>query len=236
MEKLTVMKRETIHFKPLLYMLILFSGNIIYAQNDCQVLMPEISESYTGKCKKGLAHGKGLAVGTDTYEGRFNKGLPNGSGKYIWADGRVYNGSWLAGKREGKGSMFYPGEAQDSMVTGFWKNDSYVGTGFIPPYKVIRSRSIVRSSIRKINEMGSGIRLRIYLGGKINSGLSALSIESDTGEQFQAGELLGIQNAIAPYSVYIKYRTWNYFRTQQHDVVFEFMINEPGTFEVTIHN
>ena len=230
------MKNNSNLFKTSLYMLILFSGSIIYAQNDCKVLMPELSGSYTGGCKKGLAHGKGSAVGIDSYEGRFNKGLPNGSGKYIWADGRIFNGSWLAGKREGKGSMFYPGEVQDSMVTGFWKNDSYVGKSFIPPYKVIRSRSIVRSSIRKINEMGSGIRLRIYLGGKINSGLSALSIESDTGEQFQAGELLGIENAIVPYSVSIKYRTWNYFHTQQHDVEFEFTINEPGTFEVTIHN
>ena len=217
-------------------MLILFSGTLLYAQNDCKVLNPKLSGSYTGGCKKGLAHGKGSAVGIDSYEGRFSKGLPNGSGTYRWEDGVIYEGEWLKGVRDGKGSMFYPGEVQDSMVTGFWKNDSYVGKSFIPPYEVIRSRSIVRSSIRKINEMGSGIRLRIYLGGKINSGLSALSIDSDTGEQFQAGELLGIQNAIAPYSVYIKYRTWNYFHTQQHDVVFEFTINEPGTFEVTLHN
>ena len=230
------MKYSKTFFKPLLYVVILFSGSIIYAQNDCKVLIPELSGSYTGKCKKGLAHGKGLAVGTDTYEGRFNKGLPNGSGKYTWEDGRVYDGAWSGGKREGKGTMFYPGEAQNSTVTGFWKNDSFVGKNFVPPYKIIRSRSVTRSSIRKINEMDNGIRLRIYLGGAINSEISAFSMASDTGDQFQTGEVIGIQNAMVPYTVTIKYRTWNHFRTQQHDVDFEFTINEPGTFEVIIHN
>jgi hypothetical protein len=74
-------------FKALWFMLILFSGSILFAQEECKVLMPEISGSYTGKCKKGLAQGKGLAIGTDTYEGRFLKGLPDGTGK-------IYMGRW----------------------------------------------------------------------------------------------------------------------------------------------
>lgn len=230
------MKYSKTFFKPLLFLVILFSGSIIYAQNDCKVLLPELSGSYTGKCKKGLAHGKGLAVGTNTYEGRFNKGLPNGMGKYTWEDGTIYEGNWSMGKRDGKGTMIYPGAGEDSNVTGFWKNDSFIGTNFVPPYKIIRSRSVVRSSIRKINEIDNGIRLRLYLGGAINSDISSFSMTSDTGEQFQTGELFGIENAIVPYTVTIKYRTWNHLHTQQHDVFFEFTINDPGIFEVTLHN
>ena len=217
-------------------MLILFSGSILYAQEECKVLMPEISGSYTGKCKKGLASGKGLAIGTDTYEGRFLKGLPDGTGKYTWADGRVYEGSWSAGEREGKGTMIYPTAGEDSIVAGIWNDDDYNGPVPLPPYKITRSRSVVRSSIRKINEMGSGVRLGIFLGGSYNVELEDFSMISDTGEQIMLGQRFGIQNAIVPYSVYIKYRSWNQLRTQQHDVIFEFTINEPGTFEVTIHN
>ena len=59
---------------------------------------------------------------------------------------------------------------------------------------------------------------------------------SDTGSPMMLGQRYGIENAVVPYTVYLKYRTWNHLRTQQHDVIFEFTINEPGTFEVTINN
>lgn len=230
------MKSRTDSIKTLWCMLVLFSGSIIYAQTNCQVLLPEISGSYTGRCKKGLAHGKGLAVGQDSYQGRFAKGLPHGSGIYTWEDGTKYEGNWTKGKRHGNGKLIYPRVGEDSIVSGIWKDNIYMGAVPAPQYQIVRSRSVVRSSIRQINEMGAGIRLRIYLGGKINSELENFTMESDTGEQYHIGDLTGIQNAIVPYSVTIKYRTWNHLHTQQHDVVFEFKVNEPGTFDVTINN
>ena len=217
-------------------MLILFSGSIIYAQEKCKVLMPEISGSYTGKCKKGLANGKGLAVGTDTYEGRFADGLPDGRGKYTWADGRIYEGSWKEGIMEGQGTMIYPRAGRDSIVTGIWKDEVYYGPVPLPPYKINRTMSVVRSSIRKINDMGSGVRIGIFLGGSYNVEISDFSLVSDTGEQMMLSQRYGIENAVVPYTVSLKYRTWNYLHTQQHNVIFEFTINEPGTFEVTINN
>lgn len=230
------MKSNKHLFEALLFILILLSGSLIYAQDKCRVLLPEISGSYTGKCKKGLAHGKGLAMGTDTYEGRFSKGLPDGTGKYTWADGRVYEGSWKEGIMEGKGTMIYPRAGGDSIVTGIWKDDVYYGPVPLPPYKIDRAMSVVRSSIRKINDMGSGVRIGIFLSGKVNVELADFSLESDSGEQMMVGQRFGIHNAVVPYKVYLKYRTWNQLHTQQHDVIFEFTINEPGTFEVTIHN
>lgn len=52
------------------------------AQQDCMVLKPEIAGKYMGKCKDGLAHGKGKAQGNDTYMGQFSKGLPHGMGTF----------------------------------------------------------------------------------------------------------------------------------------------------------
>ena len=215
---------------------VLFSGSMVYAQNECKVLMPEISGTYTGKCKKGLAHGKGIAVGTDTYEGRFLKGLPDGQGIYIWADGRKYEGAWKEGKREGKGIMTDPNAGADSEVVGYWKNDEYVGTELIPTYKVTKNQGTVRYSIRKVNEVGSGFSVTLYQGGSFNTDIDGWFMDSTSGEQFTSGRKVGIENAVVPYSVFIKYRVWNTMHSQQHDVYFDFTINEPGTFEVTITN
>lgn len=222
--------------KTLWFMLILFLGSILYAQEECKVLLPEISGSYTGKCKKGLAHGKGLAVGTDTYEGRFLKGLPDGDGKYTWADGRVYEGSWTEGMRDGKGIMTYPTAGENSIVTGYWKKDEYIGTEFIPPYKVTRNQGLVRYSIRKVNEVGSGFSVGLYLAGSFNTDIDNFTMVPSSGQEFESGRKRGIENAIVPYNVSIKYRVWNQMHSQQHDVYFDFTINEPGTFEVTITN
>jgi len=233
---MTIMKRSNYSFKVLWFMLILFSGSILYAQDDCKVLKPEISGSYTGKCKKGLAHGKGRAVGTDSYEGRFSEGLPHGTGKYIWADGRVYEGSWSEGMRDGKGRMIYPKADEDSIVAGYWKEDKYIGEDFIPPYKVTRNQGIVRYSIRKVNEVGSGFGVTLYLAGSYNTDIDDWSMETTSGEAYTSGRKVGIENAVIPYTVFIKYRVWNTMHSQQHDVYFDFTINEPGTFEVTITN
>ena len=62
-------------------------GYTVIAQENCLVLKPEISGKYTGKCKNGLANGKGKSVGQDTYIGQFSKGWPQGSGTYTWANG-----------------------------------------------------------------------------------------------------------------------------------------------------
>lgn len=230
------MKSSKIPRNALWFMLIFFSGSLINAQEDCKVLMPEISGSYTGKCKKGLAHGEGLAEGKDTYEGRFLKGLPNGKGKYTWADGRVYEGLWEAGKKEGKGMMIDPTAGEDSVLVGYWKKDEYTGTENIPPYQITRTQGVVRSSIRKVNEVDNKITVALYLAGRFNTDVDNFTMVSSSGVEFTSGRTVGIENATVPYDVQIRYRVWNTMHTQQHDVFFNFTINEPGTFEVSITN
>jgi len=61
----------------------------LVAQSECKVLLPGLAGTYTGECKKGLADGEGVALGTDSYRGSFRKGLPDGEGPYTWATGGV---------------------------------------------------------------------------------------------------------------------------------------------------
>ncbi|MEN6453498.1 MAG: hypothetical protein ABFD10_04500 [Prolixibacteraceae bacterium] len=101
----------------------------------CHVLIPEISGSYEGECKKGLADGMGKATGVDQYEGEFKKGYPNGKGKYTWKNGDNYEGEWKKGVRDGYGLMTINMEPKDSIITGYWLENTFVGQEKFP-YKV----------------------------------------------------------------------------------------------------
>ena len=93
---------------------------------DCDVLVEEISGTYEGKCKKGLANGKGIAVGTDTYEGSFKKGLPHGEGVYTSANGNVFTGTFQRGKKQGKGTMAFNNDDIPTL-DGYWLDGEYTG-------------------------------------------------------------------------------------------------------------
>ena len=112
--------------------LLIFSGQLFSQESGCKVLLPSISGTYTGKCKNGLAHGKGIAQGTDRYEGRFYKGYPQGPGTYTWKDGSYYKGQWSEGLMQGKGMMVYKTADGDSVVNGYWQEGKYVGAKLIP--------------------------------------------------------------------------------------------------------
>jgi hypothetical protein len=105
--------------------------------------MTTITGRYEGDCKKGKANGSGKAEGTDQYVGEFKDGLPHGKGIYRWKNGNLYEGAWLNGKRDGDGGMAYKRDGKtDSVITGFWKKDMYVGK-YEKPYIVYNRSSLV---------------------------------------------------------------------------------------------
>lgn len=231
------MKKRKGFMQEILLSIFLLSGIHVYAQQtDCKVSMPNLSGTYTGGCKKGFAQGKGVAQGVDRYEGQFNKGMPEGKGVYSWADGSVYDGQWVNGARDGKGKMVFHLAGKDSIVSGFWKDDKYIGEKYIQPFKITRNLGVVRYNFYKMGAQGSDISFKIFLGGKINSDIEGFSLASDSGSEFQLGSATGFQNVHFPVSIKITYRTWNLFHTAQSDVTFEFEINDPGKWEISINN
>jgi hypothetical protein len=98
----------------------------------CKVLFSSIDQSYEGECKKGLAHGKGVAKGTQKYVGEFSKGYPNGIGEFYYSDSVSHIGSFQNGLREGKGEAhFLTSNKKDTTITGYWSGDIFKGQNYV---------------------------------------------------------------------------------------------------------
>lgn len=205
-----------------------------HAQNNCKVFVPELQGSYVGKCKKGLAHGQGKAVGTDTYEGNFRKGLPNGGGVYTWADGAVYTGNWVYGLRNGNGVYKFNIHGKDFIQDGVWKEDKYIGKKYRKPL-VTQLEFVTRYNFRRDGD-GDRILIDLKRNGQINRDILDFSIISSSGSYFETGRSLGIETIIFPIVVKIKYLSWNALGTMRHYCTFEFEIFEPGNWQIDIVN
>lgn len=97
--------------------------------SQCKVFDVDISLSYSGDCKNGLASGKGLAKGRDLYNGEFLRGEPHGIGAYEWGlesdwAGDQYKGDFVNGERTGFGT--YRFNNPKLLKTGLFFRGTYI--------------------------------------------------------------------------------------------------------------
>ena len=215
---MNINKHRLIIIVSILYLSYLGNG-FLYAQQECEVEDPALVGSYEGECKKGKAHGVGKAVGKDTYEGEFKKGLPEGAGTYTWANGNVFAGTFKKGLKVGEGRLtFSPESFPDSILTGFWKDDFYVGL-YEFPYKVLSKTSPVnRIVIRKLGEAPNHIAIKGEMEMLREKGLNTVYFTGSGFDNVQypfTGEMEA-SNANVPFS-------------------FKFIIYQPGRWEVVVH-
>lgn len=207
----------------------------LVAQSDCKVLLPEIDSIYDGKCKKGLAHGKGLAQGVDIYEGKFKKGWPDGKGTYTWKTGEVYEGDFVEGVKEGEGKYSYQINGKDTTLAGIWKEDVYLGPKPKKP-KVKQSVSVDRYNFRKNSDVQNRVLIDFYQNGARNQRITDLLITADGGYEFNLGHSKGFKDMNFPVTMLVKYTTPNKLQTRKVYCIFEFIIYEPGDWRVELFN
>jgi len=222
------------HKSSILLLFLCMFSLFLFGQQDCKVLLTDIAGTYEGKCKKGLAHGKGKAIGRDTYEGQFKQGLPNGHGTYSWSTGEVYSGQWNNGERQGEGKYCYTINGEDKVQSGIWDKDRYLGPKPERP-QVTQWVGVDKYSINRIGD-GTRVLIDIYMNGVPNTTIEAFSILGTSGSEFTLGRSIGYENVIFPFLCKINYRTWNKLHSSQHNVIFEFDIKEPGDWRVVITN
>jgi len=105
-----------------------------------------------------------------------------------------------------------------------------------PPYRIINSRYVSRSTLRRDVGAGNGVRIKIMQNGMDNTEIEDLSLQYDSGNEYRMGNIYGIENTSFPLYVKVTYRSWNTFHAVQFDVTYEFVVYYPGTWNVTISN
>lgn len=230
------MKKNNL-FKSLGLLILAFSlfFNYTFAQEEsnCKVLLEAISKSYDGDCKKGLAHGKGVAKGVDTYEGKFKKGLPNGQGKYIWANGDYYKGNWKDGKKNGTGYLYTASE--DKGVKGIWKDDKFVKEIVDPPYKVYSQTGIQGYSFYKDDIKPYKIEVVFQRDGRQTKTIdNDLRLTSSSGAIKTSSGFTGFEYVEFPFEGSIRFVTMNRFNSSNVVCEMKFKITEAASWRIVI--
>ena len=199
----------------------------------CKVLLEPISTEYIGKCKDGLAHGKGIASGTDVYEGKFKKGLPNGQGKYVWEDGSYYIGNWRKGKRSGKGTIYSP--IADQAIKGIWKDDVFVKEFVDPPYDVTYKSGVTGVNFYE-NKTSTANRVEFVFqrDGSQSRSAGRLSLSSNSGDEKISSGFSGFENVDYPFEGVVEFHEPNRMGTVYIRYELKFKIIKAGSWKVVI--
>jgi hypothetical protein len=207
--------------------LLLFFGLLIcqtYGQkkSNCTVVDNENDGVYIGKCKNGLADGDGVFEylnGKYIFQGKFKKGLKHGEGKLF----TVIDGN------------------KKLVKEGVWKKNKYIGVKSKqqrPAYKVSKRVNIERYSIRHVGN-GNKIKFTFLQNGNRNN-IQNLTMIGDSGTMYSSAYNQsmneGFENVKFPFKCEVTYRTLSKLKYQTFTVRFEFILMDPGDWEITLHN
>ena len=207
--------------------------SVINAQNDCKVLMPAIGDSYTGSCKQGLADGLGEAFGIDRYKGKFKKGFPNGVGTYIWQSGDTYQGEWKKGRRDGDGKFTFKFKGRDSVLAGVWKEDKYLGERVLAPYVIEYQNGIGRVTCMKVGDRPY-VKFKFSRNGEELNNISNLLMQGSSGSESGTVSFTGFEQVTFPFKGKVIFNAPNTFQTATISCELRLIINEPGSWIVTM--
>jgi len=217
-----------------------FLMNNVRSQEACEVKMKEISGTYSGDCKDGKANGSGKSKGTDEYQGEFKAGYPDGKGMYIYQDGHYFMGFFKKGKKEGRGDMYYENsKGDDSVISGYWKKDLYVGL-YEKPWDVMNpSTRIGKVEGRKISKEGSTISFTVhqmsnassmgnsgFLGGVVSESVMQGTFENRSQQNLSNSTITRYQQVRFPFKVLIMF-------TGNESA--EFIFYEPGDYDLSVN-
>jgi hypothetical protein len=205
-------------------------------QQECKVLMEDISETYKGACRAGLAHGDGIATGVDKYEGAFRRGLPHGRGTYTWENGDVYTGRWRNGKRHGKGTFISQHNGEITKKSGSWVDDTFLGEDGDAAYTRGHILNLERFAVRRTGD-GSRVLVNFYYMGRQGQLPNDFDFKIESGYSQREGLAVGYEEVNFPANILITYTVPDKLgRGLSIPVRFELTINQPGQWEIKLYN
>lgn len=217
--------------------------SVIYSQDNCKVLKPGIDVKYSGGCKHGLAEGRGEAYGIDQYIGEFRKGLPDGVGTYTWQTGEKYEGEWEKGLRNGTGKYTIKYNGRDSVLTGIWESNKYIGEKALLPYVIQYKTGIVRVSCVRTGDQPFYVRYKFTRGGSTSENtnlISSLLFQGSSGNEDRTGIYYEFENVTFPFEGKVQFSAPSALSnpTELNSATINselrFVINQSGAWIVTI--
>jgi hypothetical protein len=213
---------------------VLFFAGQSFAQ-DNKVHDSNISGSYEGKIKKGLANGKGVAIGVDKYEGFFKKGKKEKSGVYTYKNGDVYDGQFSNDLMHGEGKFT---TADGVLTVGYWRDGKYVGAS-IDDFKgyVIHSSSnlSIKPKFKLLDPKGSKLVIEVEHKFDKVSGLELIEYSSGV-INFISKSKLEVNGPTYPFKGTLVYNVPNKSDNFQVNVRVNFEILQNGLWKVNFKN
>ncbi len=212
------------------YLIFIFLSLSTLSHSQCKVLVNSLQGDYEGECKKGLAHGQGIAKGIDTYTGEFKKGYPNGKGTYVWSNGDVFEGEFQKGIKQGFGIL----KTKDSTKEGYWRYGYYVGTNKgAQAYKIINKKYVNNYTFKRIGD-GNKISIKWVKGSRVLYSMTGLNMTSSSGIESNDMTFCGFNQIKFPFQCRLNYQNTDKAETMTYDCIFDFEIVVPGEYELII--
>jgi len=198
----------------------------------CKVLLKELSGTYSGGCKDGLAEGQGIAIGTDSYSGAFKKGLPSGNGMYKYKNGDVYTGSFKNGLKDGKGEYRFNVNGRDSIITGSWKKGIFRGKTTDEGYRVTSNIGASNYSIYSTTDTVNVVEISFERVEKTVQFPANLSVSVTSGYKSIMNRKIVVNGYTLPVVCSMHYTIMRGMEKQE--CFFDFMITKQGKWEVRL--
>jgi len=137
--------------------------------------------------------------------------------------------------KQGNGNYTFKIDGHDTIVSGFWENDVFIGKKFKKP-EIKNAYNIDSYDIRKGGSFEKRVLIDFQQNGMRNSEVSNISLISNNGNQTQSGQLIGFEAITFPITIVVRYSTYNKFHTVQFNAYIEFTIFEEGDWIVRLTN
>lgn len=219
--------------KTLILAFLLSLTTSMYAQKDCTVVPKKLIGEYTGDCKKGKAHGQGVAKGEDTYKGEFKKGLPHGKGEYYFGDSAVFIGTFRKGERDGFGKFI--SLTSNDTLSGIWSAGNFLRKQLHEVmFEVGKTQNVGSHSVQRVGD-GADITVDFVIKATAAGEATGFMVDLSSGRHTRprANRLL-IEDIVFPLDVYITYKTPSVMATSQNDCIFSVKIYEPGKYTIRL--
>jgi len=155
---------------------------------------------------------------------------------YLDTEGGKYVGDWKKGLKDGEGSYYLKMDNRDTVLAGIWKDDKYVGPKQKRPCMITSKRSIDRVTMFRSGD-GNRLTIKIMQSGSVNSTVQNYRFEWSSGNDLTLGNYArGWENMEFPFEGRITYVTSNKLGTSTYTANVNFIINQPGEWELILNN